>query len=1402
MRAFHKAWLKAWLRFWLLPALLLPMVPPVAAAPLQTGTLPAWYAATPPPAPLSPDLMRALAAGNDAPLRVLVFLREAPSVQSLPADRGALVATMQSRFARDVAPLEGLLASAGVEGDLLARRDLWIVHALALTARPALIERLRRSPAVAEIRLDVLRRYLPEDEAPVEVEGTAGSPWGLTTVEAPRVWATLRISGTGAVVAGMDTGVDWMHPELHDRYFGLHGGLADHTHAWFDAVNGGTYPYDDHGHGTHTLGTAVGETVGVAPGARWMAVKVLSGDGYGYDSWILAGFQWLLAPGGEPALAPDVVNCSWGNSQGTATVFQEAIAALEQAGVFVAFAAGNSGPSEGSVGSPASLPGLFAVGALDPYGAVPYFSSRGPSPWGEVKPCVVAPGVNVRSALPGGTYGEGSGTSMATPHVSGIVALMRAVSPTLPVATMAAILTGTACPLSTTVPNNESGWGAVDAYAALCRVAQPAFLSGTVRDLAGEPLPTARITAEPRDGLHPSVGFDADEAGRYEAALASDRYTVTAAAFGYLPQSVGGLLLLTGTTTRLDFHLTPRPTGTLAGRITVLPDGLPPTRPLSLRVEGTPVATSPDATGRYTLPLPAGRYTVAVRGNGYRLVTATVAMTAGETTVQDFHLRPAPTLLLVDEGAWYYESALPFWTASLDALGYVYATWSISRPPVGESFSQTLPAYDVVLWSSPFGSPGMVGAGEALRHYLLQGGRLLLSGQDIAAWDGPLYLGYAPQWYFRETLDVFPVADATASRRLEGALPFAGETITIAGGSGADNQQMPDVVRPDGEEVAEVLWRYEDGGGGGVAAHLCVPYRALYFAFGYEAIADRAARDRVMAEALDWLTEPLPEDGLRVERAPAPQIGLPGERLTFTVVLRHLGLAGGRAPLTLTVAGGPWSASVEPGRTWLSPCERMTATMVVTVPPDAPINARAVHTLTVASPLRDVPLTLTLHSKTPAPLLVVDGHRWYAEAGRRYTETLEAAAIPYDLLRLEGDGLPPADEVLDRYPLLFWFTAYDWYRPVGEEAEAALGRYLAQGGHLLLTSQDFLSADPRPMAARMGVASQEPDVRSAWAESAPEFPAGGWWSGALEPLFPNWSDRVEPAPTATVAARDAAGMPIAVATADGAACFAAFSPAMLPAEARMAFLRGALGYLSPLGASRFEVTPPTLIPGGRLTFTAVLRNRAAEPISATLRQSLPAPTYTLASLAAGMVDEGEAVAWTGTVGTALTFTWAVTVAAAEGAVLEPTATFGLPDWGMDFPRQARVRVGGGDLGASGWLSPANEVLCWGKPTTLTFRLRNVGTATATVRLRFHLVPSLTPLTATEPTTVGTTLLGWEGALAAGEVRDLPVGVVATQLMPSLRLDALVEEDGGLRRYAWPLPLRLQPRQLFLPIILR
>ncbi|MBE9507684.1 MAG: S8 family serine peptidase, partial [Chloroflexi bacterium] len=327
--------------------------------------------------------------------------------------------------------------------------------------------------------------------------------WGIARIRADEVWASLHISGTGTVVAGMDTGVDWIHPALQPNYRGYNPhGPSNHTYSWYDATGGALYPTDGHGHGSHTMGTTVGQGgIGVAPGAQWIAVKVLNNYGYGYDSWIHAGFQWLLAPGGDPNRAPDVVNCSWGSDNGYLTTFQSDLQALRAVGIFAVFSNGNAGPWEGTVGSPASLPEAFAVGATDSDDEVANFSSRGPSPWGEIRPHVAAPGVGVRSSLPGGVYGSMNGTSMAAPHVSGIVALLRSVSPTLSITRTAFIITSTAVPLGDSIPNNDTGWGRVDSFAAVATLAHPGFITGTVvRTGDSVPISGASVSAVPRDG--------------------------------------------------------------------------------------------------------------------------------------------------------------------------------------------------------------------------------------------------------------------------------------------------------------------------------------------------------------------------------------------------------------------------------------------------------------------------------------------------------------------------------------------------------------------------------------------------------------------------------------------------------------------------------------------------------------------------------------------------------------------------------------------------------------------------------------------------------------------------------------------------------------------------------------
>ncbi|MDF1516220.1 MAG: S8 family serine peptidase, partial [Anaerolineae bacterium] len=301
--------------------------------------------------------------------------------------REMLVKKLRLDFHLSQQHLAASLDEARSHGTLLESRDLWIINGMALTVRPELFHQLQNNPMVKAIYLDNARAYIEpvsmgSQEISVTALPTPGSLWGIDRIRVPQVWQTFGISGTGAVVAIMDTGVDFLHPALAANYRGNMGkGLYTHHTSWFDAVNEGIYPYDDQGHGSHVAGTAIGAMgIGVAPDAKWIGVKVLNTDGYGYDSWILNGFQWILAPDSNPALAPDIVNASWSSSNASNTVFEQAIQTLTEAGILVVTANGNGGPAEGTVGAPASYPGVFGVGASDEDDEIAPFSARGPTP--------------------------------------------------------------------------------------------------------------------------------------------------------------------------------------------------------------------------------------------------------------------------------------------------------------------------------------------------------------------------------------------------------------------------------------------------------------------------------------------------------------------------------------------------------------------------------------------------------------------------------------------------------------------------------------------------------------------------------------------------------------------------------------------------------------------------------------------------------------------------------------------------------------------------------------------------------------------------------------------------------------------------------------------------------------
>lgn len=392
----------------------------------------------------------------------------------------------------------------------------WIFNGLAVKASGPLIRNLASRPEVKEVRLDA-RIPLPSPIPAAEGEGMPNSEWNISLIRAPLVWAlSPAYNGTGAVVGSFDTGVDLTHPDLFTRYRG------NQQASWFDPYYEHSFPFDANGHGTHTTGIAVGGNasgsfIGVAPGATWIAAKAWDDAGNGVVSAFHQIFEWFLAPGGDPDNAPDVVNCSWGIAEsGCDTEFLPDIQALRAAGIFPAFAAGNDGPSSGSVICPGAYPIAFAVGATDEYDGIADFSGRGPSPCNNsTKPNISAPGDGILSSVPWGGYEILSGTSMATPHISGSVAVLRSINPALTVEQLEAALTSGGKDLGEPGPDNEFGAGRLDlfvsAQVAILGPGFPVVKALATQSIATEAGPTPGIFTFSRTG-----DTDVDLDVRYE----------------------------------------------------------------------------------------------------------------------------------------------------------------------------------------------------------------------------------------------------------------------------------------------------------------------------------------------------------------------------------------------------------------------------------------------------------------------------------------------------------------------------------------------------------------------------------------------------------------------------------------------------------------------------------------------------------------------------------------------------------------------------------------------------------------------------------------------------------------------------------------------------------------------
>ena len=820
------------------------------------------------------------------------------------ATRGRFVVnTLQNTTDKSQQRVRAYLDSKGVD-----YQSFWINNSILVNSS----DQTTFSGLLSFIEIDSLRArrsphlHEPVDNTPAQAPLAAGVEANVQHVLADQVWA-LGFDGSDIVVANIDTGVNYTHEALVEHYRGNLGeGVFDHNYNWWDPSVGGSdlTPNDWHGHGSHTMGTIAGSGgIGMAPGATWIACQAFEGN----DSELLECGQFLLAPwdlnhqNPDAAKRPHIINNSWGDCvQYLDTWYLGMVESWLAAGIYPVFSNGNnsacgysSPPGLNTVGNPARYGNVTSVGSTGTSnGAYAPHSNWGPSndpdvlnphEYPNLKPQVVAPGVQIRSAAKTGLsdYQLMSGTSMSAPHVSGLVALMWDAAPCLigEYAATESIIISTARPIlyddqtghGARWPNYATGWGEIDALAAV--QAAKTYCGADFRVDAG---PEAVSICAPENALY-DVNV-VQVMGFTDAVTLSVAAPPPGATVNFSPNPVvppGSSVLTLGATESIaagQYSLDI--TGTFGGTIhadtvdLTIYQGVPTMPVLGLPANGassvsvTPTFTwdaSPQAS-YYRLEVAADAaftnivYSTEIAETSHTLpdwlahnahyywrVHAGNFCGLSDPIAASFETRAPAALLLVDDDD-NNPDVRGYYTAALDDLGYDYAVWDTHNSDTEPSAAQ-LASYETVIWfvgdewKSPAG-PGEEGE-AALAAWLETGKCLLINGQDYL-WNRGVnsfvsnYLGVSG---FES--DVAQTTVTGAGDAFLGLGPYA---------LSYPFYNFSDSLRPNGSAAIALNGNNGDAG-------LMVDnglYKTSLWAFPFEAISTAEARQEFLGHALTW----------------------------------------------------------------------------------------------------------------------------------------------------------------------------------------------------------------------------------------------------------------------------------------------------------------------------------------------------------------------------------------------------------------------------------------------------------------------------------------------------------------------------------------------------------------------
>ena len=537
------------------------------------------------------------------------------------------------------------------------------------------------------------------------LSGLDGVTWGLNRIGAPEVWS-MGYNGSGILVCVIDTGLDIDHPDIKGKLWTDNPSDDTYPGGWieFDKYGNivrGSKPHDTHGHGTHVSGTiaggnASGISIGVAPGVKLMHALALPG-GSGTFAQCIAAMQWAIAPfdqyGNPAGRHADIVSMSWG-AEGYYKEFIEPIDEMRKMGVIPVVAIGNGG--EESSCCPGNVYGAFAIGAVDEYDNVALFSGGEVVDWSDcysepyIKPDFSAPGVDIYSSLPDGSYDYWSGTSMATPHVAGAIALMLQCNPNLTVDDVYFFLKIAAEDKGDAGKDIRYGWGIVNAYASVGLVSSHCGIRGYV--LGNESLSPPKWGGRLIVSGTLSREIELNNEGYYRMALIPGNYTIQVEAFGYYAREFD-FELRQNEWIELNITLQHKPYGKIEGKVADIKTGDFVVN-ASLALVDTPIRAFTDEEGYYVIEdVPVGNYSLDVWAWGYMpKIIYNITVLANETIVIDVELSPTIKVAVIGD----YEHQI------VDLLMRNISAVEVSWDDILVNIDQ----YDVVIISAPDTDPG------------------------------------------------------------------------------------------------------------------------------------------------------------------------------------------------------------------------------------------------------------------------------------------------------------------------------------------------------------------------------------------------------------------------------------------------------------------------------------------------------------------------------------------------------------------------------------------------------------------------------------------------------------------------------------------------------------------------